>query len=109
MQLVLGNWDLFLQVLDNLLGNALKFSKSNGKIILRAYTWPDLCLASSKKKTNDAPYCEVISPLPRLRVEVSDTEVPAWQDCCSYVPQSITLLNSNIPVSYTHLTLPTKA
>ena len=29
-------------------------------------------------------------------VEVTDTEVPAWQACCSYVPQSITLLNSNI-------------
>jgi len=29
-------------------------------------------------------------------VEVNDSEVPAWQDCCSYVPQSITLLNSNI-------------
>ena len=29
-------------------------------------------------------------------VAVTDTEVPAWQDCCSYVPQSITLLNSNI-------------
>ena len=29
-------------------------------------------------------------------VEVTDLEVPAWQDCCSYVPQSITLLNSNI-------------
>ena len=29
-------------------------------------------------------------------VKVTDTEVPAWQDSCSYVPQSITLLNSNI-------------
>ena len=29
-------------------------------------------------------------------IELNDTEVPAWQDCCSYVPQSITLLNSNI-------------
>ena len=29
-------------------------------------------------------------------VAVTDKEVPAWQDCCSYVPQSITLLNSNI-------------
>ena len=29
-------------------------------------------------------------------VEVTNTEVPAWQDCCSYVPQSITLLNSSI-------------
>ncbi len=29
-------------------------------------------------------------------VEVTKSEVPSWQDCCSYVPQSITLLNSNI-------------
>jgi len=29
-------------------------------------------------------------------IELNDTEVPAWQDCCSYVPQAITLLNSNI-------------
>ncbi len=29
-------------------------------------------------------------------VEVTESEVPSWQDCCSYVPQSITLLNSNI-------------
>ncbi|WP_315968938.1 ABC transporter ATP-binding protein [Prochlorococcus marinus] len=29
-------------------------------------------------------------------VEVTENEVPAWQDCCSYVPQSIALLNSNI-------------
>ena len=29
-------------------------------------------------------------------VEVTNDEVPAWQDCCSYVPQSIALLNSNI-------------
>ena len=29
-------------------------------------------------------------------VEVTNYEVPSWQDCCSYVPQSINLLNSNI-------------
>ena len=29
-------------------------------------------------------------------IKVNDTEVPAWQDCCSHVPQSINLLNSNI-------------
>ena len=29
-------------------------------------------------------------------IELNDKEVPAWQDCCSYVPQSITLLNSII-------------
>ena len=73
MQLILGNWDLILQVIDNLVGNALKFNKSNGKIVLRAYTWPDICIASSIKETNNAPACDIISPLPRIRVEVGDT------------------------------------
>ncbi len=71
--LILGNWDLLLQVLDNLIGNALKFSSPGDKIVIRVYTWPDICIAASQKSNNDAPYCEVISPLPRLRIEVSDT------------------------------------
>ncbi len=29
-------------------------------------------------------------------VEVSESEVQAWQACCSYVPQSINLLSSNV-------------
>ena len=29
-------------------------------------------------------------------IKVNDAEVPGWQDCCAYVPQSISLLNSNI-------------
>ncbi len=69
---ILGNWDLILQVLDNLVGNALKFSRPGGKLLLRAYTWPDVC-ASTTIENTQAPYCEVISPLPRLRIEVSDT------------------------------------
>lgn len=70
---ILGNWDMLLQVLDNLVGNALKFSRRSGKLMIRAYTWPDICITSFKNKSNDAPCCDVISPLPRVRVEISDT------------------------------------
>ncbi|KGG16216.1 MULTISPECIES: ATP-binding protein [unclassified Prochlorococcus] len=73
MQLTRGNWDLSLQVLDNLVGNALKFTKSGGKILLRAYTWPDVCVGSLIPENKDAPACDIISPLPRIRVEISDT------------------------------------
>jgi two-component system, OmpR family, sensor histidine kinase NblS len=34
---ILGNYDLILQVLANLVGNALKFTKAKGKVTLRAY------------------------------------------------------------------------
>ena len=70
---VLGNWDMLLQVLDNLVGNALKFSKEGDTINLKAYTWPDICLASPVDPENKAPHCEILSPMPKIRLEVSDT------------------------------------
>ena len=70
---VLGNWDMLLQVFDNLVGNALKFSQEGGTINLKAYTWPDICVASPVDLDNDAPHCEILSPMPKIRVEVSDT------------------------------------
>jgi len=70
---VLGNWDMLLQVLDNLVGNALKFSQEGGTINLKAYTWPDICVASPVDLDNKAPHCEIVSPIPKIRVEVSDT------------------------------------
>ena len=71
---VLGNWDLLLQVFDNLVGNALKFSATGGQLQLRAYPWPDLCELDPQALPDlDNPSCALTSPLPRLRVEVSDT------------------------------------
>jgi len=59
-----GNWDLLLQVFDNLVGNAVKFTPTGGLVMLRAYPWPDTCPIAAD---------DVGSRLPRLRVEISDT------------------------------------
>ena len=65
--------DLLLQVLDNLIGHGIKFNRTEGHLVIRAYTWPDICKASPLQKGNQAPHCEFFSPLPKLRIEVSDT------------------------------------
>jgi two-component system sensor histidine kinase NblS len=71
---VRGNWDLLLQIFDNLVGNALKFTASGGRLMLRAYPWPDTCLIDpSTAATSDNPTCALTAPLPRLRVEIADT------------------------------------
>jgi two-component system sensor histidine kinase NblS len=61
---VRGNYDLLLQVFDNLVGNAVKFTPSGGTVQLRAYPWPDTCPLEPADNS---------SPLPRLRVEIADT------------------------------------
>ena len=70
---ILGNWDLLLQVIDNLVGNALKFNREGGQLMIRAYTWPDSCQMTPQLQENDGPTCPLTSPLPRMRVEICDT------------------------------------
>jgi two-component system, OmpR family, sensor histidine kinase NblS len=60
---VLGNYDLILQVLANLVGNALKFTKANGKVTIRAY---------QAKLTGEAAD-DITSPV--VRVEIVDTGI----------------------------------
>ena len=70
---ILGNWDLLLQVFDNLLGNGLKFSPKNSTLMIRAYTWPDICPAFPPNELKNAPQCELVTPLPKVRIEIADT------------------------------------
>jgi two-component system, OmpR family, sensor histidine kinase NblS len=58
---VLGHYDLLLQVFANLVGNALKFTPSGGKVIIRAYRLPE----SSESPLNPGS----------VRLEVSDTGI----------------------------------
>ena len=61
LPLVLGHYDLLLQVITNLVGNALKFTGSGGKIVIRAYHFK-----TKSKQFNDKS-C--------VRVEISDTGI----------------------------------
>jgi two-component system sensor histidine kinase NblS len=70
---VRGNWDLLLQVFDNLVGNGLKFTPPGGRLRLRAYPWPDHCAIDPSAGSAVAPSCPLSSPLPKLRVEIADT------------------------------------
>lgn len=81
---VLGHYDLLLQVFTNLVGNALKFTPSGGKVCLRAYLVPEAGAAShSDPSQQDGPTPDSDrsstssrpSPSSLVRVEVTDTGI----------------------------------
>lgn len=63
---VLGHYDLLLQVFANLVGNALKFTQSGGKVTLRAYVL-DIEVGKDNYLANSTPK--------QVRIEVSDTGI----------------------------------
>ena len=74
---VRGNWDLLLQVFDNLVGNGLKFTPSGGRLMLRAYPWPDTCPARSRTEAQgDSAYLR--SHLPPAAAAGGDRRHRLW-------------------------------
>jgi len=61
LPLVIGNYDLLLQVFGNLIGNALKFTPSGGKVAIYAYQL-DVQPSSHNQ-------------LPHVRIEIADTGI----------------------------------
>lgn len=61
LPLVLGHYDLLLQVMTNLVGNGLKFTTPGGIIMIRAYHF------KTKSKQFNDKFC--------VRVEISDTGI----------------------------------
>ena len=70
LERIWGNYDLILQVLYNLVGNALKFTETGGKVTVRIYPWQDQTTTQPHRIVN------------YVRVEVEDTGygIPA-EDC----------------------------
>jgi two-component system sensor histidine kinase NblS len=71
---VVGNYDLLLQVFANLVGNALKFTTSGGKVMIRAYLLDDP-LVSIRFALSTDKTAEIQETKEVVRIEVSDTGI----------------------------------
>ncbi len=69
LPLVYGNYDLLLQVLANLVGNAMKFTSQGDRVVLRAY---QLDAVTDRERSHQGIQCVT---QPKVRLEVSDTGI----------------------------------
>ncbi|NET72206.1 MAG: cell wall metabolism sensor histidine kinase WalK, partial [Sphaerospermopsis sp. SIO1G2] len=83
LPLVMGNYDLLLQVFGNLIGNALKFTSAGGKVAIRAYQLeiqPIIVVADTHHNSTQLENyvshtsCEN-NHQSQVRIEISDTGI----------------------------------
>nr|YP_002049335.1 multi-sensor signal transduction histidine kinase [Paulinella chromatophora]ACB43125.1 multi-sensor signal transduction histidine kinase [Paulinella chromatophora] len=70
---ILGNWDLLLQAINNLVGNALKFTENGGRLILKTYPWPEVNSIFKLIPTSNRNSHKLNQISRMMRVEIADT------------------------------------
>jgi two-component system sensor histidine kinase NblS len=71
----LGHYDLLLQVFANLVGNALKFTQSGGKVAIRAYLLESEAATHKDGQSGNHNLSPNAGHFPVVRVEISDTGI----------------------------------